>query len=221
MTLRYVRSVTVVAIAFGVTVGTASAQIRDGGILPQDQSGVVTVAGCLVRGNQVRGGKEKDYVLANPRRGPIDSVPEKACTADAGGNALVVDNPEKAKMTDAMLGRWVEITGRLERERSTDPDNLRELDVNSARLVPVVPPRVAAAPAPRPAAPAPRPAAPAPIPEAAAPVSAPPPEAPVPTAGQAPVLPQTASPIQSIGLIGLLALAAGLSLRAFRSRQQA
>ena len=77
-------------------------------------------------------------------------------------------------MTDAMLGRVIEISGRLERETSTDPDNLRELDVAAARVVPVVPPRVAAAPAP-----APQPAA---IPE-----PAPAPE-PVATAGQAPAL---------------------------------
>ncbi len=39
-----------------------------------------------------------------------------------------------------MLGRWVEIGGRLEKETSKDPDNLRELDVVSFKMVPVVPP---------------------------------------------------------------------------------
>ena len=58
-------------------------------------------------------------------------------------------------MNDAMLGRWVEISGRLERETSKNPDNLRELDVLTAKMVPVVVPPTAAAaasPAPEPAA---------------------------------------------------------------------
>ena len=48
-------------------------------------------------------------------------------------------------MTDAMVGRWVEISGRLERETSKDPDDLRELDVATVRLVPVVLPKPPAA----------------------------------------------------------------------------
>ena len=54
-------------------------------------------------------------------------------------------------MTDSMLGRWVEISGRLERETSKNPDNLRELDVLTVKMVPVVlPTPAAAAPARRP-----------------------------------------------------------------------
>ena len=51
-----------------------------------------------------------------------------------------------------MLGRWVEISGRLESETSKDPDNLRELDVLTFKMVPVVAPRPAAANLPPPAA---------------------------------------------------------------------
>ena len=61
------------------------------------------------------------------------------CTADAGADALDLDNTNRG-VTDAMLGRWVQISGRLESETSKDPDNLRELDVASISLVPVVPP---------------------------------------------------------------------------------
>ena len=213
MTLRYrCAAMTVAIIACGVTMETGYAQLRDGGILAPAESGVVTVAGCLLRGDQVRGGKSDKYVLANPRRGPVDSVPEGGCAADAGANALVLDNPDNGNVTDAMIGRVVEISGRLERETDTNPDNLRELDVATARLVPVVPPRVAEAPAP------------APIPEAA-PIPEPEPEpapAPVATAGQAPTaLPKTASGLPASGLIGLLALAGAVTIRALRSRQPA
>src|SRR4029079_12530379 len=155
MTFQSVYGATVVALAFGmVTVGPAYAQRRDGSLLPQDQSGQVTAVGCLVQGTAVRGGQKGKYVLARVRKGPAASVPEGACTTETGADALMVDNPEKAKITDAMVGHWVEIKGRLESETSKDPDNLRELDVVSARLIPVVvPPTPAAAPtrAPRPA----------------------------------------------------------------------
>ena len=216
MTLRYLGAgMTVAIIACGAAMETAGAQVRDGGILPQAQSGVVTVAGCLLRGDQVRGGKSDKYVLANPRKGPVESVAEAGCTADAGANALVLDNPNKGKVTDAMIGRVIEISGRLERETDTDPDNLRELDVATARVVPVVPPRVAAAPAPAPASP---------IPEAA-PIAEPEPEpapTPVATSGQAPTtLPRTASGLPASGLMGLLALAGAVTIRTLRSRQRA
>ena len=101
----------------------------------------------------VRGGKKDKYVLARPKKGPVASVPEASCTADPGADALTVDNPEKGDITDSALGRWVEIGGRLEKETSKDPDNLRELDVATFKLVPVVvPPPPAAATAPAPAA---------------------------------------------------------------------
>ena len=221
MTLQYVYGVTVGVFAFGVVaVGPAYAQRRDGSLLPQNQSGQVTAVGCLVRGDAVRGGKPDKYALARVRKGPITSVPEATCTADAGADALMLDNPEKAKITDAMLGRWVEIGGMLERETGKNPDDLRELDVASFKLVPVVlPPRPTAPPSEPPAAaarPAPRPPAPAAAPRAAAP-------APAPTPAPAPapkVLPKTASYSPAIGLAGLFLLAAGLVLRSFRLRKR-
>ena len=214
MTLQYVYGATVVVFALGVvTAGPAYAQRRDGSLLPQDQSAVVTAVGCLVRGDAVRGGSKDKYVLARVRKGPVASVPEASCTVDPSADALTVDNPEKGKITDAAIGRWVEISGRLERETDKNPDNLRELDVASFKLVPVVVPTAAAAPAPAPR-PAPS-AAPSPAPQppavAPAPAAAPPPPP--------PSLPKTASPVPAIGLAGLLSLAAGLVLRAVRLRQ--
>lgn len=211
MMLRSVFGATVVVLAFGsFAADSAYAQRRDGALLPQEQSGDVTAVGCLVKGTAVRGGKD-DFVLARPKRGPIASVPEASCSADAGADALQLDNAEKGPITASMIGKWVQISGRLERETSKDPDDLRELDVATVRVVPVVVPRAAAAePAPAPA-PAPRAYTPAPAP---APEAAPAP-APAPAA-----LPKTASPIPAIGLAGLLLLSAGAALRTFRLRRQ-
>ena len=218
MSLQNVYGATAVVFAFGVvTAGPAYAQRRDGSLLPQEQSGEVTAVGCLVRGDSMRGGKKDKYVLARPRRGPVANVPEATCTADPGADALTLDNPEKARMDDSMLGHWIEISGRLESETDKNPDNLRELDVLSARLVPVVmPPRPAATPrpAPEPARPV---AQPRPTPEAHAPAPA---ATPAPAAEAPKKLPKTASPLPAIGLAGLLALAAGFILRSFRLRQR-
>ena len=223
MTRQYVYGATVVVFAFAVvTVEPAYAQRRDGNLLPQDKSGQVTAVGCLVRGNTVRGGKADKYVLARPRTGPVASVTEASCTADPGADALTLDNPEKAAIKDSMLGRWVEITGRLESETSKDPDNLRELDVVSAKMVTVVPPpRAAAAAPPRQATPPPATASaaaePRPTPAAAPQATA----APAASASAAPrSLPKTASNVPAIGLAALLALAGGFILRAFRLRQR-
>ena len=206
---QYLLGASVVVFAVGVVAsGPAYAQRRDGGLLPQEESGTVTAVGCLVRGDAVRGGKKDKYTLARPKKGPVSSVPEASCTADPGADALTIDNPEKGKITDAALGRWVEISGRLERETDKDPDNLRELDVATFRLVPVVIPPAPAPPPPTAAAPPPAPRAPAPTPAAA------------PPSPEPPKLPKTASPVPAIGLAGLLSLAAGLTLRSFRLRRR-
>jgi len=92
---------------------------------------------------------------------------------------------------------------------------LREINVESASLVPIraIP---EAAPvihgAPEEPAPAPAPVAEAPAPQAPAPV------APAPPAPATP-LPKTASPVPTIGMIGLLSLACGFGLRLFNRRR--
>jgi hypothetical protein len=193
-----------------VTVEPAYAQRRDGGLLLPEKSGPIIVAGCLVRGDQVRGGDAEKYVLARPTAGPVDSVPEATCTAAVGADAITLDHATKYGIGDSMLGRWVEISGRLEKETSGDPDNLRELDVESFRLVPVVTPRAEAAPAPRRQAPpvVQQPFAPAPAP------------APVAITPEIPQsLPKTAGYLPVIGLLGLFSLAGGAILRSVRSRE--
>lgn len=209
MKVRYV--IVAVVFACGVlTAGAAYAQRRDGGLLPQEQAGQITAAGCLLRGDAVRGGEDDGYVLARPRRGPVANVTEAKCTADPSADALEIDNTKESKgmVNPSMIGRWVEITGELERETSKDPDNLREVKIASIKILPVVTPMPTPAPAP---APAPQPAARAPQPTPAPAAAA---EAPAP----APKLPKTASPLPAIGLIGLFSLAGGLVLRAFRFR---
>jgi hypothetical protein len=171
----------------------------------------------LLRGSDVRGGKkDKDkYVLARPKKGPVASVPEASCTAAAGADALDLDDTKDAGVTDAALGRWVEVSGKLEKETSKNPDNLRELDVKSFKLVPVVPPRAAAAPSTTPSAAASASTSPAARPPASEPAA---PAASAQNAGQS--LPHTASNRPAIGLAALLALAAGFTLRSYRLRQQ-
>jgi LPXTG-motif cell wall-anchored protein len=216
MAFHTVYGATIVIAALTMAEPAGAQQRRDGSLLPQNQSGQVTAVGCLVKGDKVRGGKADKYVLARPKKGPVESVPEAACTAEVGANALTLDNPEKASIKDSMLGKWVEVTGRLESETDKNPDNLRELDVLSARMVPVVVP-----PAPTASTPA-RPAAQVaetrPSPE---PSAAPTPMAPAAAPAEPRKLPKTASPLPAIGLAGLLLVAAGVMLRSRRLRHTA
>jgi len=206
MTLRYVCSTVAAGVlALGVTAGLANAQQRDGGLLPPNQGGVITVTGCLMRGDQVRSGDKDKFVLANPTTAPIASVPEATCTAERDANAVQLDNLEKGPIDESMLGKWVQINGRLEKEESQH-DNLREFDVHSATLIPVAQ-RAAAAPAPEPE------------PVAAA-VEPSPEPAPVATSGQEPALPKTAGEAPTFALFGLLAIAGSLALRAIPARQR-
>src|SRR6187402_118117 len=210
MALRYLSGVTAVAIAFGLMIGPAFSQQRDGGLLPLEESGMVTVAGCLLRGDQVSGGDKDKYVLANLQH--IANAPEQTCTADPGATAVQLDNPRKGNIDESMLGKWIEVSGRLEKETSTD-NILRELDVNAARLLPVEAPRIAAVPEPEPEPQAvAEPAAPEPSPE----------PVPVATSGQAAAdLPKTASSAPIFAMLGLFAFAGSLGLRSLRTRQRA
>jgi hypothetical protein len=159
---------------------------------------MITVTGCLLRD----GDNSDRYVLAQPTRGRVDSVSEESCTASPGATALELEDTSDVGMNDSMLGRWIEITGRLERETSDNPDNLRELEVRSFRIVPVARPAAAVLDEPAPLAVAP-------------PVETP---APVATTGQAaPSLPQTASYLPATGVIGILLLAGALVARSIRS----
>ena len=206
MTFRHVYgALTAVLLTGGVpAVAPAYAQSHDGDLLPRTQSGWVTVVGCL----QPRGTHAHKYALASPMP-PVDSVTEDTCSNPVDARAYELDDPEEAGITQALFGRWVEIYGKLEKETSTNPENYRELDVKSFRLVPVIHPRAEAA-APLPQFEPQR--EPAPLPE----------ETPVATTGtpetpKAPELPKTASSLPLVGLLGLLSLTGAFALRVRRS----
>ena len=110
MVLQYLRGgLAAAVIAGGVTVGVSYAQQRDGGLLPPNESGMVTVTGCLVRGNQVRDGDSDKYVAGEPKnrsngqrthadlhhrcecerrsaRQPREGEPERVDAGSMGGN---------------------------------------------------------------------------------------------------------------------------------------
>jgi hypothetical protein len=123
--------------------------------------------------------------------------------------ALELEDADDVGINQSMLGRWIEISGRLERETSDNPDNLRELDVRAFRVVPVVRPRAeapVAAPEPAPPARTESPAADTPVPVA--------------TTGAAPALPQTASYLPVSGVVGILLIAGALVVRSIRSLER-
>lgn len=207
MVSRYLHgAVTAVALAAGVVIAApANAQLHgDGGLLPPDTHGMVTAVGCFLRSED-----NKRFILAKPTQGPVNSVPEAQCTATAADNAIKLNDAGERGMNDSLVGRWIEIYGSLEKETSNNPDKLRELEVKSFRVLPVVPPQRAEAPAPQPE---PQPIA-AVVEETFVP-------APVATSGQEPApLPKTAGYGPTTGLIGAFALAGCLLVRSFRSRQ--
>jgi len=198
MTLQYVcGALTAALLTCGVpAVAPAYAQTHDADLLPREQSGWVTVTGCL----QPRGKHGDKFALASPMPA-VASVTEDTCNAPVDSRAFELDDPEEAGITQALYGRWIEIYGKLEKETSTNPENYRELDVKSFRLVPVIRPRAeAVVPAPLPQF------EPQPEPAAASPA-----ETPVATTGTE--LPKTASSLPAVGLLGLLSLAGALALR--------
>lgn len=219
MTLRYVSSaLAAIVLSCGLpTLDLAQAQTRDASLLPPEKGGVITVAGCLQPGE-----KDGKYLLANPRLGPIANVAEGTCDARVDDRTLDLQDTSEQGINSSMLGHWVEVNGRLEKETDADLTNLRELEVRSFRVLPVVPPppvippRAEAAPVqvPRPQAEQ-QPFTPP------TDTIAPPEERPIGTTGVAePTLPKTAGPLPAIGLLGLLSLAGGFGVRFYRSRER-
>jgi len=202
MTLRHVSgALAAVVLICGLwTVAPAQAQ-RDASLLPPEEHGTITVAGCL----QLGGNHGDEFVLASPRLGPIANVPVGTCNATVDERALDLKDTEDFGINQSMLGHLIEVSGELEKETDNDLSNLREMEIRSFRLLPVVPQRAEA---------------PAPVrqPEFTPPPAEPiaPPQEPVGTSGVEPALPQTASPLHLMGFLGLLSLAGGLGLRFYR-----
>jgi hypothetical protein len=194
-----------IALTCGLSVvAPADAQTRDASLLPPEESGVITVVGCFQLG-----GKNGDkYVLANPRIGPIAGVPDATCRVAANEHALELEHTDKFGINESMLGRWIEVNGRLEKETSDNPDNLREMHVRSFRMMPVLPPPVEVAQAPVTQAPA--------VPYVFDQQPYTPPAATMARVDEPAALPRTATPLPAIGLLGLLSLGGGLALRLLR-----
>jgi len=170
-----------------------------------EKGGEVTLVGCFQRGI-VEHGKEK-FVITSPTTEPVNSVTESTCSAS--GQMVRLHDLHRVGLDESMLGRWIEISGRLE---GNDPyPEIKEVHLKSFRVIPVVPPPVAAAPAPIPQIAEAAPVAPPYV--APAPVPAP---APVATTGTVRTeLPKSGTQLPLVGLIGLVSLAAGLTLRLF------
>jgi hypothetical protein len=203
--------VTTIVLTCGLATAVPShAQTRDASLLPPEESGTITVAGCFLRG-----GSDGEYVLASPTRGPVASVPEDTCTSEVNKNALELEHTKRHGMNDSMLGRWIEVSGRLEKETSNDSHVLRELYVSEFRILPVIPPQAAALPAPAPSRQFDQQSVTPPAQTTAR--SEQREETAVGTSGtvERTTLPKTASPLPMIGLLGLLSLAGGLVLHLY------
>lgn len=203
MTLRYIGGASIATLLSCGLLSVAPAHAQNGSLLPPEESAVITVTGCLQM--DPRKNERDKFILATPRLGAVANVANAGCDAAIDAQSLELEDADNRGINETLVGRWIEISGRLEKEESNDPNNLRELSVRSFRVVPVVPPRAEAAPAPE-------------LPQADAPAPAPAPE-PVPVATtfvQEP-LPRTASPLAMIGLVGLISVAGGLGFRFYRS----
>jgi len=174
---------------------------------------LVTVVGCLQRDKHDAGA----YILQNTIIATATNAPETSCAPKTDQSGVRLEEINHVGVADSMLGRWVEITGKL--EKSDDDESMRELYVRSLRVLPeapraaVTPPAVIFLPAPTPA--------PAPAPPAAAPSPEPRQEAPVGTSGviQRTELPKTVSPLPVVGSVGLLSLAGGFIFSMVRRRR--
>ena len=184
-------------------------------------------------------GDGDEYILVNATVGVASMHVEPATEAESANCLASPDNGQAIELTghgekdlDPLVGRRVVISGMLKNAKH-DPEavgtsgaftpvprsggvdilgselELREINVDSFALAPVLIPRKEAAIAP--AEPAPIAAAPEPAPQ------------PAPATEEAVIiaeeLPKTASPLPTLGLIGLLSLAGAFGLRLFRRVQ--
>jgi hypothetical protein len=185
-------------------------------------------------------GEGDEYILVHATVGVASMHVEPATEAENANCLASPDNGQAIELTGhperdlaPFVGRRVVISGMLKHAKH-DPEavgtsgaftpvptsggiditgaelKLREINVESFALAPVMAPRAEeeAAIAIAPAEPGPVASAPEPAPEPAA-------EPQAPQTAAAPELPKTASPLPTIGLIGLLSLAGALGLRLF------
>lgn len=238
MAIRHACGVIAAALLSGATVFAQSPSQTWTAITDQEET-AITVVGCLQKESDYRrqhdtgeggflgmgGGLGDEYILVNAfRAGHAGAAASAAgCAAGAAGEAFELTGSREDDLA-AFVGRRVEITGMLkeaDREVGTSgtvrPEggydllgrdlHLFEVEVTSFREAPVSVPIARAEPVAPPSAPEP-----APLGSVRA-----------PQLGQAPAvapepieLPKTAGPVPFIALLGLLSVAGGLGLGAFR-----
>ena len=194
MTTRHVRIAIAASLVTVATVALAPSTHAQAETLPQ-QGAEITVVGCFVRGMV---NSHERYVLVRPIVGSVNSVPEASCASIPGNEVIKLQDLAQAGLDQMMLGRWLEITGRLEGNHRSD--GVREVHVKSFRAVPVVPPRVSETVSP----PSPAIEIP-PVAPASEPAIEP---SPVATAGVRTELPRTATSLALVGLIGFISFSA-------------
>lgn len=93
-----------------------------------------------------KGKLKQEYVLVRPTIGSVASVPRATCASSGHDQAIelehVKDHPDEHHLDTSLLGRWIEVSGKLEKFEHVS--ELREMNVKSFREVPVVVRRVAA-----------------------------------------------------------------------------
>src|SRR4029079_4165697 len=71
----------------------------------------------------------------------VDSVSEETCAEPLSGTSVELKDRNKVDLGEGMIGRWIEVTGRLEKlEGHNQPSakDPRELHLQSFRILPVV-----------------------------------------------------------------------------------
>jgi hypothetical protein len=182
-------------------------------------------------------GVGNEYILVNAVPGPINeqTAAEANCENMSGGRAYELKGPaERKRNLEAFVGHRIEVSGRIENaktdlavgtsgelvagEPTGGPVNPRrrdlrlfEMRMDSFREIPIAQPvALFVEPEAAPVAPEPAPPAPAPEPQYQAP--------PAPYVAPPVVLPKTASPMELMGLLGLLSMGGAFGLRTWRLR---
>ena len=182
-----------------------------------NKRGPITLVGCFEQEVKTKDAgvlkqrtkKDTDYMLANSKMGSVTSVTEATCASTGQKQPVELKDIHEVleHMNASLVGRWVEITGTLDRAEDVDKPNevhLRAVHVKSIRAIPVS--RIAYI-APKPEPPAAPEVQPAPEPAPAAPAEE------VVTTTAVVELPKTASSLPLTGLLGLFALVGGLAVR--------
>ena len=207
MTARHLRGVVRGLLACGTVVVTAATVQAQAQAYPEG-GGMITIVGCV---STQRIGSEDTFVLAKPTVGHVASVSDASCTASEADQVVKLQDEHERGFGTEMLGRWVEVTGRMEKNRPHKAGGIRELHIKAFAAVPVEAPKAAAVmpatePIPEPVA-QPAPFVAAPVAEVVVE------ERPVATAGVRTELPKTATSLPLVGLIGFVSLAGGVLLR--------